>query len=152
MLSGIDVFSIPYKWVSTYISDQIPALPCPGWSPDALCSRYKVRPDDHVEAGRWLAKEPLIDPWMADPAVPVKIEAVPGHSGVWSADRQSLWRPGEADFPDFPCRWASGRGASAQNVICYLLYISHLGLRCLRGVKQKIGLLEITYNIWYLQS
>lgn len=114
-------------------------------------SRYKVRPDDHVEAGRWLVKGPLIDPWMADPAVPVRIEAVPGFAGVWSADRQSRRRPGE---PQETGKAASDRlsrifraggqagGALRRKmlyVIYYLLYVSCFGLRCLRGVKQKIG-------------
>ena len=70
--------------------------------------------------------------------------AKPLTTGKAAGDRQSHWRPGEPDElgepgePDFPYRWASGRGASLQNVICYLLYIPYFGLRCLRGVKQGI--------------
>ena len=168
MLSGIDVFCIPYKWVSTYISDPIPALPCPGWSPYALCSRYIVRPDDHAEAGRWLGKGPLADPGMADPAVPVRIEAVPGFAGVWSADRQSLWRPekplatGKAtDDQVSRMSWVSRvsrifrTGGQAEGalrckmlyVICYIFLTSAF---VVSGVWSK-GLtpLEITYNIQY---
>lgn len=131
-------------------SIRYPLPPCPGCSPDVLCSRYKVRPDDHVEAVRWLVKRPLIDPGMADPAVPVRIEAVPGFAGVWSGDRQSLWRPakpqatgkaaGDRVSRIFRAGWQAG-GALRRKmlyVICYLLYVSCFGLRCLRGVKQKI--------------
>lgn len=101
-------------------------------------SRYKVRPDDHVEAGRWLVKGPLTDPWMADPAVPVRIEAVPGFAGVWSADRQSRRRPGE---PQETGKAASDRlsrifraggqagGAPVQYVVCYMLFVMRFLLR-----------------------
>ena len=143
------------------ISDQIPVLPCPGCSPDAFCSRYKVRPDDHVEAGRWLAKGPLTDPGMADPAVPVRIEAVPGHAGVWSADRQSLWRPskplttgkaaGDRVSRIFRAGGQAG-GAPVQYVVCCMLYVICYAFLAsafvVSGVwSRRLTPPEITYNI-----
>ena len=126
-------------------SIRYPLPPCPGCSPDALCSRYKVRPDDHVEAGRWLAKGPLIDPGMADPAVPVRIEAVPGHvPGVWHRPLTGkAWHRAAGDRVSRIFRVCEQAGGTLQRkmlyVIYYLLYVSCFVLRCLRGVKQKIG-------------
>ena len=121
----------PIRYQLCPVPDDLPMRSVQGIksSPTIMLKPEDGWPKDRWSIRGWLGKGPLTDPGMADPAVPVRIEAVPGFAGVWSGDRKSRRRPGEPGEPDFPCRWASGRGAPTQNVICYILSVIRFLLR-----------------------